>query len=75
MNCAPIVTGHAIERYVERVARGIDARDARTRIISALESHGSLMLIAFAGDARYKLKAGGITYCFVGRFVTTCYPA
>ena len=75
MNCVPRITRHAIERYVERVARGIGTRDARTRIINALGSRGSLMLIAFAGDAGYKLTAGGITYCIAGRSVTTCYPA
>lgn len=69
------ITDHAVLRYLERVD-DIDVEGVRQRMAQDLNTTKARRLIDFAGSGRtpFRLKQNGLTYCFKGGILVTCYP-
>ena len=72
---SPIITDHAVLRYLERnVGMDID-RIRRSLAEQAMNDPRTRKGIDEFGDARYNIKKGeGIIFCMKGGAMTTTYP-
>ena len=67
------ITNHALLRHMQRQL-GIDVEAIREDLVSWFDSPGVNRLLEFAAGARCKITVNGVTACFQGGVMTTCYP-
>lgn len=65
------VTEHALLRYLERF-EGVDVQAARDRLDEQLGGRIA-DLLEFAGNAPFRIRRGGDTFCGRGGRIVTCY--
>ena len=67
------ISKHARDRYVERII-GFNVNQINKLIMTDLETPSFQKIIERFGNARFTYKSNGISYCFEGMTLTTCYP-
>ena len=74
MNRAIGITDHAVLRFLERNA-GMDIESIRQLLAEqAMNDPRTRKRIDEFGDAPYKIKKEGVTFCMKGKVMTTLYP-